>query len=397
MAARGATAASPQLWPACVHRLQEHQISNSDYTCDECDRPLQPGEPAYGCRECDYDQCAECYKTREHPDNRRKVSESAVIPLPEDLAKMSKEELLAMFERVRATGCEPQPLPEAPQLERATSGEERVTFGSLQGEWEDDDRAIRIGGDAKAPVVRFTRSRYRNVRQLTCSNYSYDVTRDGGDVTVGLKFTVSFPADESNASGAAEWTIYSSGRLRLIINGEADEDRMRRPMPYKPARASMTFAAKRMTEPCSKALGLFDGLPPFAIWDENEKPLYLPVLHKEAELRLQDGYILEAAAFFDKGLVPPMALDEAAELQALEAHGKDASWIEAYRFGARMVPREQREDVFFLRANDRLFRPRVELQSRSLEGTLVDHTLRAVSCRELLAAPRTLLVASTAS
>lgn len=160
-----------------------------------------------------------------------------------------------------------------------------------------------------------------------------------------------------------------------------------------------------MTEPASKALGLFNDLPPFALWTEAGEPWCLPVLRTESALRLKGPYISETGQFFDEGVVPPGDLDEDVERAALAAHGIDTSaeWIAAYRFAARFLPKEQREEIFFLKTNDQMFRPKVDLLGRKLEGMLITVErggggVQWTSFQEvLLAHPRTVLVASTSS
>jgi len=155
-----------------------------------------------------------------------------------------------------------------------------------------------------------------------------------------------------------------------------------------------------MTEPASKALGLFHDFAPFALHAKDGSPWCLPVLRTEAALRLKEDHLLKVGSMYDEGVVPPVALCEEPEKKALEAHGYEAcgTWLEAYRFAARLLSEEQRDEIFFLRANDRLFRPKVQLQDCRFEGTIFDNSLCAVDCHDVLAPhSRTLLIASTAS
>jgi len=154
-----------------------------------------------------------------------------------------------------------------------------------------------------------------------------------------------------------------------------------------------------MTEPSSKALGLFDDHLPFCLLDQSGVLWCLPVLRTEAALRLEETYLAKTAWFFDQGLAPPAGLHEAVERAALEAHGIESSdhWVEAYRVAARNLHTSLRQEIFFLRANDRLFRPKVYLPGQKLEGALLTPKLAPTSFQQVLAYPRTILMASTST
>lgn len=132
----------------------------------------------------------------------------------------------------------------------------------------------------------------------------------------------------------------------------------------------------------------------------------MPILRTEALLRLSDPYISATQVFFDAGGVPPPYLDEAVELQALQMHGVDPTKenLDTYRAAARELPLDTRAEIFFLHANDQLFRPYVDLRGQLLQGSVFPLSTDLVEIRhriELKALlgdmPRALLVASTSS
>jgi len=168
---------------------------------------------------------------------------------------------------------------------------------------------------------------------------------------------------------------------------------MQRPGRQAARRLNRGSAAK-MTQLASKAVGLHHDVPPYAGGD-----WCLPVLHTEARIRLSPEYIAATSVHFNQGRAPPEAICEQAEQQALEQHGIPATpeWIQAYRFAARMLTKEERSEVFFLKANDKLFRPGVDLPGRAVAGAACRVTDgAAVDMAEVLATmPRAVLVAST--
>lgn len=137
----------------------------------------------------------------------------------------------------------------------------------------------------------------------------------------------------------------------------------------------------------------------------------MPILRTEARLRLGQEYIRQTSVFFDAGAVAPVQLDEAVEAQALREHGllpstllpcHAAQRLAAYRAAARALPQRHRDEIFFLRANDALFRPYMEVVGRAPSGPL--HEVRAGlestpwRLEAILASlPRALLLASTSS
>lgn len=135
----------------------------------------------------------------------------------------------------------------------------------------------------------------------------------------------------------------------------------------------------------------------------------MPILRTEARLRTASEYINSTSVFFDACAVAPMSLDEAVELQALREHGllpgellpnQVAGRLEAYRAAARALPQKFRDEIFFLRANDALFRPCAQIVGRLLRGPLhaVRFDLQCPPARlEAVRAPRVLLLASTSS
>jgi hypothetical protein len=172
----------------------------------------------------------------------------------------------------------------------------------------------------------------------------------------------------------------------IFFRSQKLDDRLRR-----------AVAMPLMTQPSSKALGLFEGVPPFQLYDDDGKPWCLPVLRTEAALRLSADYLEHTGKYFDIGCAPPAALSEDVECLALQAHGFAPAWLEAYRFAARMLPQKQREEFFFLRANDSYFRPGVDLCGLMLQGALLTPDLGSVLPSDTLGSSRTLLIASTSS
>lgn len=158
-------------------------------------------------------------------------------------------------------------------------------------------------------------------------------------------------------------------------------------------------------------LRLAEGLPKESLFsvpaaDPEEVPeefrWCLPVLRTEAALRLGQEYIDLAQTFFDQGRVPPQAHDEEVELEALRTHGKSEADVPAYRHAARSLPLQVRKEIFFLRANDALFRPLVgeELQSKPVQGRIFScgAELQSESIEDWLGpVPRALLIASTST
>ena len=133
---------------------------------------------------------------------------------------------------------------------------------------------------------------------------------------------------------------------------------------------------------------------------EQIDPWCLPILRTEALLRLSEDYISQTQAYYDSGSVPPASLDEDVELEALRLHGRNPKDAAAYRRAARTLPIELRSDIFFLRANDRLFHPRAEVGQKKLTGTvhrIHSSDVREAGLEEMLDIPRALLVASTSS
>lgn len=130
-------------------------------------------------------------------------------------------------------------------------------------------------------------------------------------------------------------------------------------------------------------------------------PWCLPILRTEALLRLSDDYITKTQTFYDSCSMPPGELDEDVEARALKMHGLTLDDVASYRDAASSLDLEQRADIFFLRANDRLFRPRADLGGKKLHGTVhrIDGPLgtRPVELGEILSMPRALVVASTSS
>lgn len=326
-----------------------------------------------------------------------------VLPSRAQLATLAKEQLLELLEKVRRRGSEAA-LPEPPPLVRTTTAEELQCWSQIEGDWEDDMRAINVGGNQEYPKVTFTSNRLRHMRRMSVSGERLEITRlPSGEPSASLHFQVVFPPDESNSAGLAMWTLHSTGEVDIMVAGETTRYQMRRPLPRFKVReqSSRRFGggfAARMTEPSSKALGLFEEFPPYKLDNDEGLPWCLPVLRTEAQLRLQDVYLSKVGSFFDNGLVPPVDICEEVETQALQKHGYEGDhWIPAYRFAARMLPKEARQEIFFLHANDKLFRPQVQLLNQALQGEVINADHCGVKLEEVLRHPRMLLIASTAT
>ena len=68
-----------------------------------------------------------------------------------------------------------------------------------------------------------------------------------------------------------------------------------------------------------------------------------------------------------------MELDEEIERAALRNCGYESSslWVEGYRKFVREMSIEDRKEFFYLRANDQLFRPNIDIVGKSILTKLV--------------------------
>eukprot|EP00440_Ansanella_granifera_P074599 gb/GFBE01080958.1/.p1 GENE.gb/GFBE01080958.1/~~gb/GFBE01080958.1/.p1 ORF type:complete len:386 (+),score=91.22 gb/GFBE01080958.1/:1-1158(+) len=377
------------------HRLQSFTAVNK--VCDGCDGEIKGS--TFACFTCDFDLCAEC--------NAKKSAEAEASnkDMRDKLKDMSKDELVDIIMQMRSAEPELAAAGSAafmpvPKLTRSTSVDEQTAWRAIAGHWENDLRAIYITGNVDAPTVSFTKNKFRDARKISVSDAKVHV-KPSGELSF-ITFKIRFPPDASSASGEAEWKLFTTGEGEILGDGEIVPVKFQRPMPRPIAlktHAGPARAMARMTEPSSKALGLFDELLPFNLYNKAGEPWCLPVLRTEAALRLEEAYLEKTACYFDDGLVPPIDICEAVEKKALGTHGIAAtpSWIEAYRFAARMLSKEQRQDIFFLRANDEMFRPKVELMGKVLEGSLLSMAAQLTGLQEVLKHPRSMLIASTSS
>jgi len=100
----------------------------------------------------------------------------------------------------------------------------------------------------------------------------------------------------------------------------------------------------------------------------------LAVVHREAELRLGDAYLMKTRPYIQAGQCPPVELDQKVQQEALTQMGYNAhpSTIEAYQALVRSFPSSLRRQTFFLNANDRFFHPEIAAVGMSLlSGDLV--------------------------
>ena len=147
------------------------------------------------------------------------------------------------------------------------------------------------------------------------------------------------------------------------------------------------------------SLKLLCGHPDLIPKRHDTDPWCLPILRTEALLRLSEDYIAQTQRFYDSGSMPPGELDEEVEAKALRMHGLALDDVPSYRHATCNLTIEQRKDIFFLRANDRLFRPRAAWGEKKLQGTVhrIDGAPGPVQLEEILNLPRAFVVASTSS
>ncbi len=48
----------------CLHELSKITFAEDDRFCDECDRDFRRGDQVHSCRQCGYDQCSDCQKSK---------------------------------------------------------------------------------------------------------------------------------------------------------------------------------------------------------------------------------------------------------------------------------------------------------------------------------------------
>jgi len=138
--------------------------------------------------------------------------------------------------------------------------------------------------------------------------------------------------------------------------------------------------------------------------DLSTPPGVLEVLRTEAALRLGSNYISKTREYFDRGVPVPEVLNAQVEAQALMAHGlnpRDPAVLDQYREAARVLPEVEREEIFFLQANDKLWRPNAPSLGAPLTGALLrpaGDTLEATTLeQELAARANTVVVASSST
>ena len=86
------------------------------------------------------------------------------------------------------------------------------------------------------------------------------------------------------------------------------------------------------------------------------------VLDNEVRLRKSDDYINQTRAYVLKDLAPPIEIDVQMQKQAMKDAGYDDSEeaLSQHRQIVTTMSTEERKDVFFLSANDKLFKPHVD-------------------------------------
>lgn len=99
----------------------------------------------------------------------------------------------------------------------------------------------------------------------------------------------------------------------------------------------------------------------------------LRIVRREAELRQSEDYIGKTRPFVLAGRAPPVEFDQEVQGKALVEHGfpLDEPTIRTYQELVSSMPLEMRQNVFFLKANDKLFHPEVDPTGMTLRGELV--------------------------
>ena len=101
----------------------------------------------------------------------------------------------------------------------------------------------------------------------------------------------------------------------------------------------------------------------------------LQVLRKEAQFRKSPKYIELTKNFIKNYKSPPhLVINRAARASALKDCGYDSSEgiVKQYIYLVRRLSRQERSEIFFLKANDDLFRPNVSKVGDKLDTSLVD-------------------------
>jgi len=98
----------------------------------------------------------------------------------------------------------------------------------------------------------------------------------------------------------------------------------------------------------------------------------LGIVKHEAMLRQGQRYLEKTTPYVQKGLPPPVEFDQEVQRLALEEKGYDASseTVRRYQHLVQTLPLEERQEVFFLRANDRFFHPEIDPKEKSLDASL---------------------------
>ena len=101
----------------------------------------------------------------------------------------------------------------------------------------------------------------------------------------------------------------------------------------------------------------------------------LEVLRKEAKYRKSPHYLTLTKQYVSNNKCPPhLLINKAAQIAALKSSGytSKADVIEQYVYVVRRMTLEQRSEIFFLAANDKLFKPYRAMIGESIITNLVN-------------------------
>lgn len=81
----------------------------------------------------------------------------------------------------------------------------------------------------------------------------------------------------------------------------------------------------------------------------------LRVLRREVEMRQSKDFIKVIKSYIDRNQLPPLAIYDRLQFSALAWEGFDVDYsvLEYYRYVVRAMSYEEREEIYFLRVNDR--------------------------------------------
>lgn len=100
----------------------------------------------------------------------------------------------------------------------------------------------------------------------------------------------------------------------------------------------------------------------------------LKVLRKEVEMRTSQTYLTATKKHIDKNECPPAVYDQEVQERALDFYGYqyDAKGLEKYRSFVKNMSVKDRSEIFFLKANDDLFKPEINPNGNSIVTALCE-------------------------